>query len=298
MIYFTILYLVLHVYCCLSECIVLWLWFFIALGGNSYTPLPYRVLFRFTLLILPILVIQWRIASRDLLCSWFVLCVWRCLLPVLWIAGQLLSPSLSLSSEYWMSFSMALDDLSFLWLALPLSPLAGLLVERPLHSDGLCTLNFPRHFPLISLPHPFHAVSFHVLILGSLSSDLMFLFSHIGFSLKSLPFFFLVLDRFLLWYPLIVLILRFWISTCRARIFCSFWEGAFHYPFNYKNLNLLSAKIMKAVGFRSYPSSKVSSFLSMYVTKTEYDVYLYPLKILFYRSLFVSSFKRFMQVTI
>ena len=45
-----------------------------------------------------------------------------------------------------MSVSMALDNLSLLWMELPLSPLSGLLLEVPLHSHGLCTLHFPKAF--------------------------------------------------------------------------------------------------------------------------------------------------------
>ena len=76
---------------------------------------------------------------------------------------------------------MALANFMLLWMDLPLYPLSGFLMGVPLHSDGFCTLQFPRHFPLVSLLHQFHAVSFQVLILGSLSSGLIFLLVHVGF---------------------------------------------------------------------------------------------------------------------
>ena len=54
-----------------------------------------------------------------------------------------------------MSVSMALDNLSLLWMELPLSPLSGLLLEVPLHSHGLCTLHFPKAFSSSLLATPF-----------------------------------------------------------------------------------------------------------------------------------------------
>ena len=129
---------------------------------------------------------------------------------------------------------MTLANFSLLWLELPLSPMAGFLVEVPLHSDGLCNLQFPMHFPPVSLLHQFQAVSLQVLILYSLYSGLMFFFRKVGFSLEYLPCVFLVLDSFTLWSLLIVLFLGFWISACRARIFSSLWEGELHSPFNNK----------------------------------------------------------------
>ena len=149
-------------------------------------------------MIFHILVIQRMIPLRDLLCSYSVLCCWMCLLPVIYIVSQQLSPSQSLSSEYWMSVSMALANFSLFCIELCLSPLAGFLVESPLHSDGLCTLQFLRYFLLVSLLHLFHAVSCQVLILGSLSLGFMFLFSQIGFSLEYLPCVILRLDSFTL----------------------------------------------------------------------------------------------------
>ena len=97
-----------------------------------------------------------------------------------------------------MSVSMALNIFSLLWLELSLSPLAGFLMEVSLHSDGLCTLQFPRHFLPVSLLQQFHVVSFQVLILSSLSSGLMFFFIQVGFDLEYLPCVFLVLDSFTL----------------------------------------------------------------------------------------------------
>ena len=82
-----------------------------------------------------------------------------------------------------MSVSMALANVSILWMDLPLSPLVGLLVEVPIHYDVLCALQFPRHFTPVSLIHQFHAVSFQVLILDSLSSGLMLFSNQVGLSL-------------------------------------------------------------------------------------------------------------------
>ena len=93
-----------------------------------------------------------------------------------------------------MSVSMALENFSLLWMELTLSTLVGFLAEVPLHYDGLCTLQFPRHFSPVSLLHQYHAVSFQVLILGLLSSGLMSFFSQVGFYLESLSFVFLGLD--------------------------------------------------------------------------------------------------------
>ena len=154
-----------------------------------------------------------------------------------------------------MSVSMALANLSLLCLELPLSPLSGFLMEVPLHFGGFCTLKFPRNFPPISLMHQFHAVSFQVLILDSLSSSFMFFFRQVGFYLESSPCVFLVLYSFLLWYILLVLFLSLWIFTCKASIFSSLWNFAFHYPLNFKILNFFSAKTMRSVGVRSWPSS-------------------------------------------
>ena len=150
---------------------------------------------------------------------------------------------------------MDLDNFSLLWLELHLSPLAGFLVEVTLYFDGLCTLHYTRHFPPIPLLHQFHAVSFQILILDSLSSGLLFLFIQVGFSLEYSPSVFLVLDKFLLLYLPILLFLRFRIYACRAIIFYSLWEGAFHSPYNFKILNLLSTESMRDVGFRSGQSS-------------------------------------------
>ena len=58
-----------------------------------------------------------------------------------------------------MSISMDPDNFSLLCLDLPLSTLAGFFAEVPLHSDGLCTLNFTRHFTPVSLLHQSHKVS-------------------------------------------------------------------------------------------------------------------------------------------
>ena len=183
--------------------------FFIALGSKSSNPFLYLTFLRFTLLIFYILVIHCRIPLRYLLLSCFVLCSWRLLLIVLWIAGQWLSPSLSLS--YWdcMIVSMALANFSLLWMEIPLSPQSRFLMEAPLHSDGLCTLQFPRSFPSVSLLQQLHAVPFQVLILGSLSSGLMFFFIQVRLSLESLTSVFLGLDSFLVWSILLVLFLRF-----------------------------------------------------------------------------------------
>ena len=97
-----------------------------------------------------------------------------------------------------MSVSMNLDHFILLWLELPLSPMAGLLVEILLHSNGLCTLQFPRNFPPVSLLHQYHTVSFQVLILDSLSLVLMFSLIRVGFYLESSPYVLLVLDSFML----------------------------------------------------------------------------------------------------
>ena len=195
--------------------------FYISLGSKSSNPFPYLIFLEFTLLILPILFIQRRISLRDLLCSFFLLCRWRCHIIILWIAGQKLSPSLSLSSEDWMSASPSLGNFIILWMELTLSPLEGFLVEVPLHSDGLCTLQFPRYFPPVSLLRKFHVVSFQFLILDSMSPGLVFFFVHVRFSLEYSPCVFLVLESIELWSLLLVLFLRFWISACRFRIFSS-----------------------------------------------------------------------------
>ena len=182
-IYFTILYLGLHGHFCLIEDTFFWLWIFISLSRKSYNPFPYLTFLTFTLMIFPILVIQHRIILRDLLCSCFFICRWRCLLIFLCISGLKLFPSLSPSSEYWMGVSMVLDNIGLLCMYLLLSPLTGFLVEVPLHSDSFYTLNFLRHFSPISLLRQFHAVSFQVLILHSLSSGLLFFFIQVLFSL-------------------------------------------------------------------------------------------------------------------
>ena len=93
-----------------------------------------------------------------------------------------------------MSVSMDLASFSLLWLEINLSPLSAFLMKVPLYYDGLCTLQFTRHFPTVSLLHQYHAVSFQVLILGLLSSGLMSFFSQVGFYLESLSFVFLGLD--------------------------------------------------------------------------------------------------------
>ena len=168
--------------------------FLIDIGSKSSNPFTHLNFLQFTLMIFHILVIQLRIHLRDLLCSRFVLCHLRCLLLVICIAGQPLYPPLSLSYEYWTSVSMALNSFSLLWLEITLSHLARFLAKVPLQYDGLCILQFPRHFTPVSLLHKLHAVSSQVLILGSLSSVLMLLFSQVGFSLESLPCVFLGLD--------------------------------------------------------------------------------------------------------
>ena len=169
---------------------------FIAIGIKSSNPFPYMIFLNFTLLIFSILVILRRISLRDLLGYCFVLCCCRCLLLVLWITGQKLSLSLSQSYEHWMSGSTPLESFSLLWMEVPLSRLAGFLVEVPLYSDGLCPLKFPRHFTPLSMLHQFNAVSFQVLILDSLYSGLVFFFIQVGFYLKSLLCVLLVLDSF------------------------------------------------------------------------------------------------------
>ena len=108
--------------------------FFIALGTNSSSPFPYLIFLKFTLLVFPILIIQRSIPLREILCSCFVICYYRCLLIFLWISGQQVSPLLPLSSDYWMSVSMALATFSLLWIELTSSPLEGFLVELSLHS--------------------------------------------------------------------------------------------------------------------------------------------------------------------
>ena len=160
-----------------------------------------------------------------------------------------------------MSVSIAFAKFSLFYMDIPLSPKEWFLMEVTLHSDGLCILKFHRNFPPVSLLHQYHAVSFQVLILDSLPLDLMFFLIQIGFSLKSSPRVFLVLDLFMLWYLLLVLFLMFFISTCRASIFPSIWEGAFHPPFYLKFLNLLPSKSTRSVGIRSCPFSQVSCFL-------------------------------------
>ena len=103
--------------------------FIISLGSKLSNPFPSLTFLTFTLLVFLILVIQIRVTLRDLLCPWFVLFLWRCLLLVLWISGQPIYPSLSLLSEDWMDISMALANFSFLWIYLPFSPLEGFLME-------------------------------------------------------------------------------------------------------------------------------------------------------------------------
>ena len=97
-----------------------------------------------------------------------------------------------------MSVSIALTNFSLFYLELMLPPLEGSLVEVPLDSDGLCTLHFFRHFPPVSFLHQCHAVSFQVLILGSLFLGLMLFFIQVGFALEYSPCVFLVLDSFIL----------------------------------------------------------------------------------------------------
>ena len=138
--------------------------FFIALGSKSSNPFPYLTFMNFTLLVFHILVVQLRIPLRDLLFYFFFLFRWWCLILVPWIAGNPLSPLLSLSSEDWMVFSTDLANFSRLWLDPSLYFLSGSLMEVPPHSHGLCTLQFPWYFPPISLLHQFHSVSFQVLI--------------------------------------------------------------------------------------------------------------------------------------
>ena len=95
-----------------------------------------------------------------------------------------------------MNVSIALENYSLLWMDLFLSPMVGFFVEVSLHSDGLCTVQFPRNFTPVSLLHQFHAVSFQVLLLDSLSSVLMFFFSQVALYLESLTCVFLFLDSF------------------------------------------------------------------------------------------------------
>ena len=98
-------------------------------------------------LIFHILVIQRRITFRDLLCLYFVLCCCLLFPLVLRITGHPLSPLLSLLSDEFISVPMVLANFNLSYIEVPFSPLAGFLMELPLHSDGLCTLHFPSNFP-------------------------------------------------------------------------------------------------------------------------------------------------------